>query len=131
MRYEIKYNIDLAIIETKIEGMKNSQILVQVIESAIKASAEHGTNKFLFDTRLAVGNFRLPNLRRIVNRLDEIGFKKHDRIAILTDFTSIEGDTAILLANHNGWKNLGSFTYKDEAIDWLLQKPDNVSSIAM
>jgi hypothetical protein len=119
MEYKVDYLEDKKIVQVKVKGRVNYQIVQQYSIEAVKLARENNCRKFLINhskTRLEDGIYKIHTDG---DALEKFGFKTTDKIAIVI---SRERDALRFGEETDAnvkWSNFKYFDSAKEAVRWL------------
>ncbi len=119
MEWEISFNEYLKAIEAKVSGTRKVELTVKMVKEILEVSGKLGVNSYLVDFTKTEGQFTVIDIHRNVNRLEEYGLSKSDKIALVARYPALENDFTETVARINGWESLKYFYNLDEACSWL------------
>lgn len=122
MGYTLDYQSDKEIVKVTVVGKLSFSIARQYSIEAGKLASSNKCNKFLIDHTKTILQDGIYKIHTDGEELEEFGFKKTDRIAIVIsrdkdDLHFIEKDYLQL-----GWNNLKYFNSVEEAVNWLVEE---------
>lgn len=119
MQHQIKYNEETDIIEVEIKGRRDVYATLDILGDSVLTARKAGIKKYFFDYRQTFGNFGTGSFKKMIRNLEEFGLSKNDKVAIVSNYDSIDLDVLTTILNIKGWNNINCFKDKENAIDWL------------
>ena len=121
MPWKIELIEDPPAVAVEASGPMKLVLVKEVAAQALAQAASHDLHKFLVDDREMVPELSTMELHQLPDVLEQMGFRKHDRAAVVyclsspraQDFRFFE-DTAL-----NRGFDVRLFTGMDEALSWL------------
>lgn len=123
MEYLIEYLPDSKIVQIKIKGRLNFQIVEKYSREAVKLARQNDCTKFLFDHTETTLQSGVNRIHAAGEELQQFGFKNTDKIAIVI---TNQGNVSKFQESVNQNTRWCVSKYFDtdkmqEAVDWLLE----------
>ena len=122
----MKYKIDLVnskkIIEITISGRLNFQVVEEYSKEAVKLGRKNDCNRFLINHREITLRKEMINLHTTGDELQQFGFKKSDRVAIIVGNRASVRNFQDHGNINSSWSSIKYFfsDHYNDAHDWLM-----------
>ena len=124
MSYKLKYLDDKNIVSITFEGRLNFGIVQQYSKEALKLAHENNCTKYLFDHTATLSETAEFKLHTEGDTLEKFGFKKNDKIAVVTKDEPSEEQSGQSAAANVKWASARYFKSIAEGMNWLEKEPD-------
>ncbi len=121
MAYIVELLPDQKVVSITAEGKLNFSMVKQFTSEAIKLSHTYKCNNFLIDHTKTTLQEGIYKLHTDGEELEEFGFHKTDRIAIVISRKKDDKHFIEKAYLELGWSNLKYFDTVKEAIKWLVE----------
>ncbi len=121
MAYLVKFLPDEKIVSITIEGKLNFNMVKQYTTEAIKLSHTYKCYNFLIDHTKTILQEGIYKLHTDGEELEEFGFKKTDKIAIVISREKDNKHFSEKAYLELGWINLKYFDAVNDAMEWLVE----------
>ena len=122
MSHEVRYDQGKHIVRVKIMGALSESETTAAARRDSEVARQHNCKRHLVDLRMGVATESLGRVFMLMTGLEEFGFDRKDRTAMVYGRDAEVHEFAQMVARNRGWHNLRYFRSLEEAETWLLEE---------
>ncbi len=122
MSYEVFYDQERQVVRTRFEGALSTFEMAKAIRRACEIAREYNCKRYHADVRQGVAEEPVGRFFTLMEGLEELGFDRKDRIAIVYGRDAEKHEFSLMVAHNRGWHNMRFFGGEAEAEIWILEE---------